>query len=297
MPRLVFVADLHGSLEVYRAAGTLALDEEADLLVLGGDLCPGAKRVPLRLLPAAQSEFLLAEIAPLLREWKRRRPTLQVLAIPGNNDFRTVLAALAALERDGLLWDLHQRVVEVGGVTWAGLAFVPPTPFPIKDFERRDLAAEEPPAANPFESVIASPAGVHTLENVREHLAGLPSIEEELEALDRGQANRRLTVAVMHGPPFGTACDLLQGGRHVGSRAVRAWIERRQPRITLHGHIHESPLVSGAFADRLGATWVVNPGADPRTPHLVLLELTDPFRMRHSRFGDLEAGAERTDNS
>jgi Icc-related predicted phosphoesterase len=47
---------------------------------------------------------------------------------------------------------------------------------------------------------------------------------------------------------------------HVGSRAIRAWIERRQPRLALHGHIHESPDRSGCWAERIGATICINPG-------------------------------------
>jgi hypothetical protein len=67
-------------------------------------------------------------------------------------------------------------------------------------------------------------------------------------------------VFVSHSPPRDTACDVVQGGAHVGSRAVRAWIERRQPSLVLSGHIHESPRVSGSWRDRLGDAEVVNPG-------------------------------------
>ena len=45
-------------------------------------------------------------------------------------------------------------------------------------------------------------------------------------------------------------------GTPVGSPAVRAFIERRQPDVAVVGHIHE-----GHGVDRLGATVVLNPGA------------------------------------
>ena len=54
---------------------------------------------------------------------------------------------------------------------------------------------------------------------------------------------------------------------------MRRWIERRQPLLTLHGHIHESPTMSGSFVDRIGATLVVNPGSDKVIPHLVFIDL------------------------
>ena len=58
-----------------------------------------------------------------------------------------------------------------------------------------------------------------------------------------------------HTPPKGTACDRLRDGTHVGSEAVRAFIEQYQPAICFCGHIHES-----VAEDRIGKTRVLNPG-------------------------------------
>ena len=53
---------------------------------------------------------------------------------------------------------------------------------------------------------------------------------------------------------------VIRGGEQVlipvGSRAVRATIERHQPLLGLHGHIHES-----RGATRLGRTLCLNPGS------------------------------------
>ena len=62
-------------------------------------------------------------------------------------------------------------------------------------------------------------------------------------------------VLLCHQPPLGTTLDRTFGGRHVGSRAVRTFIEQRQPLLCLCGHIHEA-----AGVDRLGATLLANPG-------------------------------------
>jgi hypothetical protein len=68
-------------------------------------------------------------------------------------------------------------------------------------------------------------------------------------------AGARLRVFCPHAPPYGTACDRLRSGEHVGSRELRAFVEREIPDLVLCGHIHESRGV-----DELGATRVVNPG-------------------------------------
>jgi Icc-related predicted phosphoesterase len=90
---------------------------------------------------------------------------------------------------------------------------------------------------------------------------------------------------VIHCPPFETRCDVLFDGQHIGSVAVRRWIEQRQPLLTLHGHIHESPRVSGGFFDRIGKTTVVNPGCDYQRPHLVFINLANLAELEHSVYG------------
>lgn len=63
------------------------------------------------------------------------------------------------------------------------------------------------------------------------------------------------TVVVVHDPPFNTTCDDLGNGIHVGSKAVRAFIEKTQPQLVLCGHIHEARSV-----DTIGKTTVINTG-------------------------------------
>jgi len=64
----------------------------------------------------------------------------------------------------------------------------------------------------------------------------------------------RIILAV-HQPPYGTSTDLLPNGIHVGSHALRAFIDHCQPACCLSGHIHEA-----ASRSRCGETLVVNPG-------------------------------------
>lgn len=63
-------------------------------------------------------------------------------------------------------------------------------------------------------------------------------------------------ILICHVPPKDTRCDRMFTGKHVGSPAVRAFIEHNGPTLVLCGHIHE-----GVGADRVAETPVVNPGA------------------------------------
>ncbi len=80
------------------------------------------------------------------------------------------------------------------------------------------------------------------------------------------------TIAMLHVPPYNSGLDtcpdldknlkiITQGGQVVmksaGSPAVRAFIEKVQPMLSLHGHIHESP---GHF--RNGRTLMINAGSE-----------------------------------
>jgi Icc-related predicted phosphoesterase len=61
-------------------------------------------------------------------------------------------------------------------------------------------------------------------------------------------------VLMCHQPPYG-ALDRLPSGQHVGSHAVRAFLERVQPAVCFTGHIHEAVGVA-----HIGATTLINAG-------------------------------------
>ena len=46
----------------------------------------------------------------------------------------------------------------------------------------------------------------------------------------------------------------------VGSRAVAQFLAERRGRLSLHGHIHESPFVGGRWRSSIGETTCVQPG-------------------------------------
>ena len=83
--------------------------------------------------------------------------------------------------------------------------------------------------------------------------------EEQLEeVLNRGfeqAAERRWLVLVSHHPPKDTKLDTVYSGEHIGSSAVRQFIEKNKPSIVFCGHVHEATGI-----DRIGDTLLVNPG-------------------------------------
>lgn len=72
-------------------------------------------------------------------------------------------------------------------------------------------------------------------------------------------------VLISHNPPKDTLCDDIGGGVHVGSVAVREFIEQKKPEACICGHIHE-----GRAVDKIGETIVINPGQLSEGGYVVL---------------------------
>ncbi len=245
-----FTSDLHGQGALYEQLVALVAAHRPAALLLGGDLAPhGAGVDGVR----RQRLFLQGFFVEFARRLREVAQGLELLVLMGNDDWSVNQDVLEA--HDGALWRaLHGRVVKVDGVEVAGLSWVPITPFGMKDWERWEDAAEEDPPR---------------LDGWRSHVGGVepmsfdparrsPTIAGALEEL-AAQAGPG-ALYVLHSPPRDTHCDLIGARVHVGSRAIRTFVERRQPPLVLSGHIHESPRVSGAWRDRIGRTVVVNPG-------------------------------------
>jgi len=83
-----------------------------------------------------------------------------------------------------------------------------------------------------------------------------------LEAQLAADAGRRPTcwVWVYHWPPAGSTTTWT-GSKFYGDPDLAEWIEQYRPDIVLSGHVHQPPFKpQGNWADRVGNTWVFNPG-------------------------------------
>jgi Icc-related predicted phosphoesterase len=266
--RLVYTSDLHGNLDFYRNLLELAADQAADLVAVGGDLLPPGIKIDGAI--EAQRRFIREELGPLLSAFRRDHPHIGVYLVPGNDDWTAALSEFKPLEAADVVQILHMRSRQIGPDLWlAGYACVPITPYSIKDHERRDDDKVPPYSlAMAYSSETGRPLRVTAATLMRR-----PSIADELAEL-AGQSDPKRTIYICHAPPYNTALDRLRG-RSLGSRSLRNFIERYQPPLTLHGHIHEAPRASGTFFARLGTTLCVNPGRERERFGAVVLDTDD----------------------
>ena len=250
-PCWFFTSDLHGQTSLYEQLLALAGTRKPGAVIIGGDLCPHQTGLEgLRL----QRVFLQGFVVEFARRLREASPATQLLMLMGNDDWASNADCLEAHHGD-LWFSLHGRATEIDGVGVAGLSWVPITPFGIKDWERWDDGLDETPGRL---------QGTVSRDGVLMPFAFDPAVREPTiaAALDElaALAPPAQTLLVAHTPARDSLCDLTARGAHVGSRALRAYIERHQPPLVLSGHIHESPRMSGAYRDRIGSTAMVNPG-------------------------------------
>lgn len=173
---------------------------------------------------------------------------IRCFVMPGNDDPPGVDDAI---ERATRVEACDERVVEFGPYTMVSLGYSNVTPFDSP----RELEEDEL-----YKRVEGLMEGVedtsHTILNLH-----VPPYDSQLDTAP--ELDENLRVVAQAGQP-----KLIP----VGSTAVRELIERYEPMLTLHGHVHES-----RGATKIGRSLCINPGSDYHTGRIsgVLVHLND----------------------
>jgi hypothetical protein len=291
--RLFFTTDLHGSEDCFRKLITAVTMYKADVVVIGGDIC-GKMVVPIvRQTDGSyratflEREHVLAddeEVANLerlinrsglypyrvdaseleelarspervdeltkelvlerverwvhLAEEKLAGIAVRFFVSAGNDDYYEVDEIL---ERSSLVVNHNGKVVAVDDEhEMIGLGYANETPWQCpRDISEQELADKIEELVRQVRSVESSIFCFH-----------VPPVDSQLDTCPRLDASEFPPRIVTD--PSGR--PVLHGA---GSTAVRAAIERYQPLLGLHGHIHESRGIVN-----IGKTLAVNPGSE-----------------------------------
>lgn len=236
--------------------------ERPRAVLFGGDLLPhGFVR---QAAPGHESfaDYIISSLRRVRSELKSDFPA--VFVILGNDDPRCEEPAFIAAATEGLLHYAHNSHAHFDGFDVYGYACVPPTPFQLKDWERYDVSRYLPPGC-------ISPEEGRRSIGVPENDIKWGTIEKDITALV-GDRNLDRAIMLFHTPPHDTPLDraALDGkvvdhvplDVHVGSIALKRFIEQRQPLLTLHGHVHESTRLTGNWKAEIGRTLSINGAHD-----------------------------------
>lgn len=275
-----FVSDLHGRVDRYHKLIGAILKYRPIAVFLGGDLLPSGKSILYkdRQIGDFFSDYLIPELHDL--RYKLGDSFPNIFLILGNDDRR--VNEVKVVEGEGArLWHyIHNKKVQFEGFNIFGYAYVPPTPFMLKDWERYDVSRYVDPGC------ISPEDGWRTVQT--------PEMDNEIPNATIKADLNRLTASedmdeamfLFHSPPYqtnldranldGKIVDGVQVDVHVGSIAIKRFIEQRQPFLTLHGHVHESARITGTWKEKIGRTTCLSAAHDGPELALVQFELDAP---------------------
>lgn len=271
--KVLYTSDLHGELSLYEQLLKFTRTYSPEIILLGGDFLPSfppTKRYE-DMIPH-QKVFIKDFLLPFFKRIRETLPEVNLFSIPGNWDL--AYPDLFKEPTEGWI-DLTLRKYRLNnGYEMIGYPFVPPTPFRPKNYEKRDDEVSPwPPQKNPSYLRISDQEEHLCPIDPYHYLNSRGTIQEDLNKLPIPIVAKR-TLYVTHSPPFGTRLDRMERGGFAGSRSIRCFIEKIQPLLTLHGHIHESPKCSGSYVERIGETIAINPGQFTCSKlHFVIFEL------------------------
>jgi Icc-related predicted phosphoesterase len=284
--RLFFATDIHGSDTCWRKFLNSGKHYEADVIVLGGDMT-GKALIPVVAAGDGRWYATLLENRHEMNGDEEARKFEEAVARRGYYPFRTTPDELRELQGDEerttkLFHDLMLSRVE----SWTALAderlkgsglrcFV--CPGNDDQFEVDEVLAQA-------EQVEACEGRVVEIDGFQLASTGWsnrtpwdtyreedePELGKRIEkVVSEVTAPAERTIFSFHCPPYGSGLDeapeltedmrLKHAGRApvpLGSTAVREAIEKHQPALSLHGHIHESRGNA-----RIGRTLCINPGS------------------------------------
>jgi Icc-related predicted phosphoesterase len=171
-----------------------------------------------------------------LAEERLTDPAVRCFVMPGNDDPPGVESAI---ERATRVEACDERIVDLGSYTMLSLGYSNLTPFNSpRELDEDELYRRIETMATRIDDQSSCIFNVH-----------VPPYDSQLDSAP--QLDEDLTVVTAAGQP-----KMIP----VGSTAVRELIERFQPVLALHGHVHES-----RGATRIGRTLCINPGSDYHT--------------------------------
>lgn len=282
-----YASDIHGSDRLWRKFVNAGKFYEADVLVMGGDITGKA------VVPIIQGddglrapELIGDRVAPLeelesLEERVRDRgfypyvTNAEELAAAHGDETKVAELFSRAMADSVWRWlELAQERLDGTGIRLYMMLGNDDEPSLAQvladsplDVACEDLPVELRDQIQMLSCGIANPTPWHSPRELPEdELAA--HLEQLVGALD----DPGRSVFNLHVPPKGTALDqapeldatlkpVVRGGSvamtSAGSQAVRSLIERYQPLVALHGHIHESRAIT-----KIGRTVCINPGSE-----------------------------------
>lgn len=253
--KILYVTDLHGDKNKYRKSLDIAVEKNIGVIVNGGDMLPKLGERHLE-QPIFINEFLRDYFSEL------ERHGITYLAMLGNDDLLSVDGLFDTV--CGEYENVHNiagKKVRIGGYEFIGMNHILDHPFGCKDRVVTETHYIPQRQLSPVAG-ISNEYGYDRIYNWLEYSrTELPYMCDILNDLPEPE-NPQQTVYVMHMPPAGLRLgQLLYQDLDIGSVDIYEFLKERQPLLSLHGHIHESPdTQKGRWINQIRSTACIQTG-------------------------------------
>lgn len=233
--KFLYATDLHGDKDKYNKLLELAIDGDIKLIVNGGDMLP--KQCDRHIeQPIFINEFL--------REYFRKceQQKIDYLAMLGNDDLQSLDKLFSNVCNEfSNVYDIAGTKADINGYEFIGMNFILDHPFGCKDrvvTEKHYIPQRQ----------LGMVAGISTetdydriynwLEYSTTNLSQMCDILNQLPV----PQNPEKSIFISHMPPAGLRLGQLRyQDLDIGSIDIYEFLKEKQPLLSLHGHIHESP--------------------------------------------------------
>ena len=251
----LYVTDLHGDKDKYEKIFEIALADKIKVIVNGGDMLPKRGHRHLE-QPIFIDEYLKDYFGRL------QKSGIIYLAMLGNDDLLAVDQLFGAVcnEFDNV-YNLDNRIVRIDGYEFIGMNAILDHPFGCKDRVVNESEYVYQVQLGPVAG-ISHATGYRNIYNWSEYLqTNLLDMRDILNKLPEPK-NLDKTVYVMHMPPVGLCLgQLYRQDLDIGSVAIYEFLKHQQPKLSLHGHIHEAPdMPKGKWLNHILKTTCIQTG-------------------------------------
>jgi len=289
LTRIYFTSDVHGSEICFLKFVNAAKTYRASVLILGGDIT-GKMIVPIVEQPDGTFAATYLGTTRIMKTNEERDALEKTIRHSGYYPYRTIPSEIEKLQSDKKSVDeLFSGIMAEGIKRWVSIAeerlkgtnvkcYISPgndDRFNIDEILKASsivLCPEDEVVwiDDHHEMITSAWTNPSPWNSPRE--TSEEKLAEIFDHMISKVTRMQDCIFNLHCPPFDTPLDeapeldktlkpIVRGGEmsmiHVGSKAVRAAIEKHQPLLGLHGHIHEAR----GFV-KIGRTLCINPGSE-----------------------------------
>ena len=285
--KILYVVDLHGYPKRFERVFQAAIDHGVEAVISGGDNFSDLFVAPWDKAIEAQKNLFTKFLPGHLKKYEDAK--IHWACILSMHDLEIFDQQFTALcKKSKYFHNCQNQIAKIGGYEFVGTGNVVDIPFPPKNRCRRDTKSCK------MDQQFGQPIGITEqgwvpIKDWEKQLMSLPTLLEDLLALPETNELQK-SVYIIHHPPKGLGLGSIfldvdkapingdlskRQEKEIGSEAVYSFLKDHQPLLALHGHVHESPRVTGKWRGEIGNTVCIQPGQNENKDktHFMIIDL------------------------